>query len=122
MYVPPQMYDRFQAINEICKDKRDNNYNLKTQLRYGTNDFEILTKEKGTTEPFRIAEMKDFIGDSRLPDFNHNIKWRRQSERPGIRRITNRRSSSPNPAARENYWRKTSHPQPVEKTEPEGQT
>ena len=67
------MYDRFQAINEICKESRAKNYNLKTQLRYGTNDFEILIKEKGTTKPFRLVEMKEFIGESQLPEFNHNI-------------------------------------------------
>ena len=100
MYVPPQLWDRISAINKLCQEKRNNDKYLKTQLRYGTVDLEILTKEKGSEEPFRQVNLTDFIGETVLPTFDHTIKWRRLVDRPTRRRVTSSRSPSPDPANR----------------------
>ena len=81
-YIPPQFYAHFTAINRICKDKRIRDPLLKTQIRFETKDFEILTKEKGSEETFRPIKMADFIGKKTIPEFDASIKWTQQTDRP----------------------------------------
>ena len=56
------------------------NPNLKTQVRFGQRDLEILTKVKGSQELFRQVDLKEFIGDNVLPGYDHDIKFRRYTE------------------------------------------
>ena len=46
-FIPPQYWDRFAALNRICTQRRTQDALLKTQIRFGTRDLIVLTKEKG---------------------------------------------------------------------------
>ena len=61
-FIPPQLFERFKFLNKICKDMRDSNEELKTQLRFSTTDIEILTKIRGSNKPY-----KKYRGMVRLP-------------------------------------------------------
>ena len=95
MYVPPQLWDRISTLNKLCSEKRLELKDIKTQLRYGQKDVEILVKEKGSQEPFRLVDMREFLWDADIPSFDHSVKWRRQVERTSRRRVSSSRSSSP---------------------------
>ena len=95
MYIPPQFYERFAALNNICKEKRMDDDDLKTQVRFGHDDLEILVKTKGTEEPFKNVNLKEFIGDMTLPEFDYSIKWKKQIDRSPRRHVSSSRSSSP---------------------------
>ena len=45
-FIPPQYYKRYIALSRYAQDMRYNNMNVKTQIRYGTNDIELWTKDK----------------------------------------------------------------------------
>ena len=62
------------AINKICTQRRSEDQNLKTQVRFGNRDLEILTKMKGSKEPFSKVALKDFVGDMESPEFDEKIK------------------------------------------------
>ena len=87
-YIPPNFHERFMGINRICTERRSLNPLLKTQLRFGKRDVEIYTKIKGDDIGFRKVSIEDFIGDTTIPDFDRNIKWKRYLDRPP-RRTTN---------------------------------
>ena len=87
-YIPPQYYQRYVAISAICKDMCSSETNLKTQMRFKHGDIEVLTKYKGSEEPYRIlplTELKDF--DS-IPGYDHSIRWNKKVDRPARREIT----------------------------------
>ena len=99
LYVPPQFYERFTSLNKLCKAKREADNNLKTQIRFNEKDLEVLTKAKGTSEPFRPVNLTDFAGDETIPGFDHSVRWRKCVDRPLRRRVTS--SCSPSPAGRQ---------------------
>ena len=102
-FTPPQLFARFLAINRICSKRRDEDSSLKTQVRFGKEDLEILTKTKGTTDPFKIVSFKDFFGDEPILDFDYSIKWNNNLDKPPRRKVSyscpsipDRQSSPPN--------------------------
>ena len=94
-YCPPQFYSRFATLNKICADERQKYPDLKTQVRFGHNDLEILTKDRGSREPFKIVDLQEFIGDNELPSFDHSIKWHKHNDRPPRRRVTSSTHTTP---------------------------
>ena len=80
-YIPPQLHARFMSLNNICKDKRAKNVDLKTQIRFGKKDLEIFTKEKGKNEPFKKVSLAEFTEEEDLPLFDHAITWKRYKDR-----------------------------------------
>ena len=74
-YIPPQFYGRFMAVSNRAKEKREKDKSLKTQIRWGTNDIEIYTKERGKEEQFKKTSLREFMGDEILPEFDMSIKW-----------------------------------------------
>ena len=109
-FIPPQMYSRYISLNKICTERRQQNKDLKTQLRFGMRDVEVFTKTKGSGEGFKKVELNDFLGDNYIPPYDHNIKWKRKEDRK-VRRIPKYRNtakSSEEPAVRNVSWEKTS--------------
>ena len=94
-YIPPQFFSRFTALNNICKLRREEDPQLKTQIRFSSKDLEIMTKKKGSTEPFVKTSMNDFVGEQELPSFDTKIKWKKTTDRKPRRIITSSRESSP---------------------------
>ena len=87
-FIPPQIYQRYMSLNKLCSDRRKEDTELRTQIRFGKIDLEVLTKEKGTQDPFKNIDLKQFLGDDTLPMFDHNIKWTYRPDRQPRRRAT----------------------------------
>ena len=62
---------------------------LKTQIRFGKKDIEIFVKNKGEGVPFRQIKIKEFTDITKVPCFDHSIKWRRYVDKPP-RRVVSR--------------------------------
>ena len=95
IFIPPQFYSRFSALNRICADKRSRDESLKTQIRFGERDLVILTKEKGSQEPYYTENLNVFTEGEELPEVDMTIKWRFHEDRPPRRRVA---SPHPSPA------------------------
>ena len=81
-YIPPNFHERFMAINKICMEKRQDEPDLKTQLRFGYKDVEVYTKYRGDNTGFRKVTLSEFTDVTTLPKFNANLKWKRFQDRP----------------------------------------
>ena len=110
-FIPPQMYMRYTSLNKICTERRQQNKELKTQLRFGMRDVEVFTKSKGSGAGFKKVELKDFLGEDYIPAYDHNIKWRKKEDRK-VRRIPKYRNNTgkrtEEPAARKESLEKSS--------------
>ena len=94
-FVPPQIFERFVGLNKICATRRKENQGLKMQVRFGSRDLEVLTKYKGSEEPFKTTSLQDFLGDDDIPGYDDTIKWKWNKDRAPRRRVTSSRSSRP---------------------------
>ena len=52
-YIPPSFYEIYMAVSNICSERRTQDKTLKTQMRFGPKDIEILVKTKGGKEGFK---------------------------------------------------------------------
>ena len=86
-YIPPQVYDRYMAISKHCKDVRSENPSIKTQIRFGDTDLEVLTKVRGAEEPFKITALEKLMDVTLLPEYDHSRKWLPRIERPPRRKV-----------------------------------
>ena len=98
LHIPPQFFDCFNTLNKLCIVKRQMDNRLKTQIRFGEKDLEVMTKIKGMEELFKQEDLKSFIGDQIIPDFNFNLKWRIKMDSIPRRRL---HSASHGPAEQE---------------------
>ena len=51
-FIPPQIYDRYMFVNRLCQKLREKDENLRTQVRFGVRDVEVMIKTKGTKDPY----------------------------------------------------------------------
>ena len=86
-FIPSQFWERFSALNRLCSQRRSQNSSLKTQIRFGTRDLIVLTKTKGSQDPYTVNDISTFGGDDILPDIDLSIKWKFQADRPPRRRV-----------------------------------
>ena len=83
------MYQRYMTISIKKKsDIRHEDNNLKMQIRFSKTDVEVLTKEKGAGEPFKVVPLKEIMGKDFHPSFDHNIKWSCRTDKPPRRRLS----------------------------------
>ena len=87
-YVPPQIFERFSYFNKVCKEMRQNDLTLKTQIRIGKHDLEILTKVRGTPDPFKKVDLDNIMDTGDAPKFDHMITWRNKPLHPTRRKIS----------------------------------
>ena len=81
-YIPPNFHQRYMAINKICSEKRSENQNLKTQLRFGKKDIEVYIKYKQEETGFKKVDLAEFTDKVDIPQFDHTIKWRKYNDKP----------------------------------------
>ena len=86
-YIPPNFYSRYTFLNKICKDKRTEDTDIKTQLRFGPRDIEIFVKYKSEGVPFKLVKIEDFTDATRVPAFDHSIKWKCFTDKPPRRKL-----------------------------------
>ena len=88
LYIPPQLYKRFCYFNKVCQDLRKQNTYIKTQIRIGNTDLEILTKTRGSQEPFNKINIDEVMDTGDAPIFDHNISWKPKTSYPSRRKIS----------------------------------
>ena len=87
-FIPPQFFNRYNVISKFAKDLRDENKDLKTQIRFGNSDIILLTKTKGTDDPFTIMELMEIEKVITIPDIEYNLQWNRKNDRPPFRNVS----------------------------------
>ena len=87
-FIPPQYYERYIAQSRYAKDMRYEDSSVKTQIRFGTNDVELLTKTRGSNERCAVVPMEVIESKNPLPKFDHKIQWKRKEERPPHRKVS----------------------------------
>ena len=87
VYTPPQIFERSRHFNLVCRDLRDKNPELKTQIRIGENDLEIFTKERMSQEPYKKVKLEDIMDINTAPKFDHSISWKRKPILPARKKI-----------------------------------
>ena len=87
-FIPPQFYDRYRALSSHAKELRNNNSQLKTQIRFEELDIELYTKEKGTDGPFQPMGITALQDQLDLPRIDHTIQWKRKTEKQHWRSVS----------------------------------
>ena len=75
-YIPPQIYDRYMCISRKCAEIRSENPKIKTQIRFGESELEVLTKVRGSAEPFKPTPLEKLMNTKLLPEYDHSRKWK----------------------------------------------
>ena len=101
-FIPPQFHARYMAISRICTERRAQDESLKTLLRFGKLDIEILTKQKGSNEPYYNVDINEFCETDELPNFDPSIKWTFKPDRRPRRSISPTNVSPQLPSLRKN--------------------
>ena len=81
IFVPPQFWDRYQVINQYCAEQRMKNKDLKTQIRFGDTDIEVMLKDRSKDEGYSVLDLKVIEVNGSIPKFNHEVQWRKRIER-----------------------------------------
>ena len=120
-FVPPQFFDRYIGMNKMCAEWRFNDKNLKTQLRFSKSDIEILTKIKGTDEPYRLHKLTE-EQTKLIPKFDHGRVWTKRTDRPvrNQRNYSNNHPMSPEKHENPTKRQRTSDPTKEKEQVPEG--
>ena len=58
-FIPPQVYKRYAAMSKFAAEYRGKNKDMKTQIRFGNDDIHLLTKVRGSEDPFEIMDMEE---------------------------------------------------------------
>ena len=63
------------ALSKLCTTLRSKDTNLKTQLRFAKKDIEVLTKSKGSKDPYKPVPLDSITYLRNIPPFDHSSKW-----------------------------------------------
>ena len=87
IFVPPQFWPRYQHIAQHCANLRDENKDLKTLIRFGDDDIEVLTKDRSKEDHYSVLTLEEIEKKGAIPKFKHEVVWRKRSERPYRREL-----------------------------------
>ena len=80
-YIPPQFWQCYMFLNRDCAEYRRVNPDIKTQLRFGKVDIEVLMKTKGSPEHYINVTFNTFTNPAEVPTFDFSLKWTQRKER-----------------------------------------
>ena len=86
-FVPPQFFERYMFLSKKCTEMRNIDKNLKTQMRFGKFDVEILTKMRGQSDPFKLIPLQDICDPETIPKYDNEIKWQKKTELGNLRKL-----------------------------------
>ena len=109
-YIPPNFHQRFMKLNSIYTEKRAENPNLKTQLRFSCKDIDVYIKMKNEDSGFRKVEIREFTTEE-IPEFEHGLKWKRYADRPPRVRSSQMEKPKARPSTLGQQWRKQNEPE-----------
>ena len=101
-FIPPQLFTSYMGLNSVCKELREKNPEIKTQLHFGKDDMEVFRKNKGTKEGFRKVNIEEYSEFDSVPDYDYNLEWKARQDKPPRRNVDEYRSNSPPPSMRNN--------------------
>ena len=81
-FVPPQYYNRYMFLSKRCAELRGSDRQKKTQLRFNNCDIEVLIKDRGSSEPYRVIKHEEICNLVDLPEYNYQQEWRVRRDRP----------------------------------------
>ena len=80
-FVPPQYFHRYMFLSKRCSEVRAQNKATKTQLRFNGDDVEILLKDKGSSEPYRVIGHEEICNVEDIPDYDDKLVWKTKKDR-----------------------------------------
>ena len=86
-FIPPQFWSRYMYLNKACSEYRGLYPKIKTQLRFGSHDVEIMMKERGSKDPYKKVTYGEVTDPSGVPGYDHSIKWTQRQERKPRRKL-----------------------------------
>ena len=86
-YVPPQYWARYMHLSRECTNYRYDYPQMKTQLRFGDRDVEIMLKRKGSDEIYKKVPYETITDPRNIPEFEFNMKFNNQRDRPQRRKL-----------------------------------
>ena len=87
-YIPPIFFERYTTLSRYARDLRQNDKNLKTQIRFLDRDIGLFVKTKGTEDPFTQINKEDIEKECRLPPIDYSVKWTMRDEKHPWRRTS----------------------------------
>ena len=81
-FIPPQIFERYMYVSNMCKLLRVKDDTLRTQVRFGATDVEVLFKTRGSKEPYRQQSLASLTNTDDIPKFNFEKKWKQRQDRP----------------------------------------
>ena len=87
-YVPPQFFNRHNAVSKYAAELREKDRTLKTQVRWSSNYLILMTKMRGTEDPFVPISMTELAAEIDLPRIEYNIVWKQKPDRPAWRNVS----------------------------------
>ena len=100
-FVPPQIYYRYMFLSKICTQLRSSDDTIKTQLRFSQTDVDILTKTKGTEDPFKSIPLSHLTEVNDIPKYDHTRNCKHRVDIPPRRKViysSKDRNMSPSPS------------------------
>ena len=110
-FIPPQLFEIFKFLNNVCREMREKDTDLKTQLRFGVKDLEIFTKTRGSEDPYHKIPLEEVTNVESIPVFDHSLKWKKKNEHPPRRKIQYQMNGIVRPSLRKTHpmSRESSH-------------
>ena len=81
IYVPPPYWDRYKYISQYCTKLREDNVDIKTQIRFGNDDLEVVIKNRALEDHYSPLPLSDIEAQGQIPKFNHDIAWKKRVDR-----------------------------------------
>ena len=75
------------ALSKLGEIFRAANKQMKTQIRFSKSDVILLTKTRGSIEPYRMRTLTE-AEKNKIPPFYHYLIWRKKTDRPPRRRLS----------------------------------
>ena len=88
IFVPPQFWPRYQHIAQYCAKLREDNKDLKTLIRFGDDDIEVMIKDRSKEDHYSVLSLEEIEKNGLIPKFKHEIVWRKRTEKSHRRELT----------------------------------
>ena len=85
-FIPPQVFERYMFVNKLCQVMRNNDDSIRTQIRFGVRDVEVMVKTKGSKEPYRLKPLEEMTDLNDIPCFDHKKRWLQRVDKPPRRK------------------------------------
>ena len=60
---------------------------MKTQMRFNNSDIEVLTKQRGAEEGYKVVQLSTICAEEDIPKFNCELKWKKKSAKQHRERL-----------------------------------